>query len=96
MLLASQTHTLSQTTCTTSPPNLLNNVIRVRSADNGNLGGEPLLEGLGDKVAVGCEPAGHGGADVDCLREGSGGGGEGDGGFIDGDVFFCGGGDADL
>lgn len=80
----------------TSPSNLLDHVIRIRGADDGDLGGEPLLEGFRDEVAVCGEPAGHGRADVDSLGECGVGGCEGDGAFVDGDVFLCGGGYADL
>lgn len=82
----------------TAPPNLLNHVIRVRSANHWHLRGEPLLEWLCDKEAVCGEPARHWGADVDFLR---GVGCVGDGGkeyvaFVDGDVFFGGGGYSNL
>lgn len=55
-----------------------------------------MLEGLRDKVAVACEPAREGGADVDGLRGGGGGGGESDGAFVDGNVLLGRGCDAYL
>ena len=80
-----------------APTNLLNNVIRIRSAYNGHLGSEPLLEGLRDEVAVGREPSGEGGADVDRLRVFVVPGvAVGYVDFVDGDVFFCGGAELDL
>jgi hypothetical protein len=96
MLLSTHSLPHAQTTLTTSPSDFLNNVIRVRGANDGDLGGEPLLEGLGDEEAVSREPARHGGANVDCLGEGGGSGGESDRALVDGDMFFGGAGDANL
>jgi hypothetical protein len=78
------------------PPDLLDDIVRVRGANHGDLGGEPLLERLGNEVAVGGEPAGHGRADGDCLRERGTRGGKDDVASVDWDVFLGGGGYADL
>jgi hypothetical protein len=78
------------------PSNLLDHVVRIRLANDGHLGGEPLLEGLCDEVAVCGEPAGHGCADVDGLGERGAGGCEDDVALVDGDVLLGVGGYADL
>jgi hypothetical protein len=82
----------------TPPPNLLDNVTRVRSPNNRHLRRKPLLERLRDEVPILCEPPGHGRADVDCLDGVGdvGGGREGYVALVDWDVLFCGGCYADL
>lgn len=83
--------TLRQLRRTISPSNILHNIVRIRQPYNRYLGCEPLLEGLGDEITVAGEPAREGRADVDGLRSGGGGGGEGDSAFVDRNVFFGGG-----
>lgn len=81
-----------------SPPNILDNVIRVCGADDWDLGREPLLERLRGEVAVRCEPPCHRRADVYLLLwvRGVRCGREDDVAFVDGDVLLGGGGYADL
>ncbi len=78
----------------TSPTNLLDHVVGVRSANNWYFRCEPLLKGFCDKVAIRGKPPGQGRADVDRLLgiRGVGGGCEDDVAFVDGDVLLCGGG----
>jgi len=89
-------NTLRQFLRAISSSNILHNIVRICQPYNRYLGCKPLLEGLGNEVAVAGEPAREGRADVDGLRGGGGGGGEGDIAFVDRDVFLGGGCYADL
>jgi hypothetical protein len=83
---------------TVAAPNLLDNVVRVRGANDGDLRRQPLLKGFRNEVAVGGEPARQRGADVQLLlRVGRvGRRGVGHVALVDGDVLLGEGLDADL
>lgn len=75
----------------TSPTNLLNHIIRVRSANDRDLRREPLLERLCNKVTIFCEPARHWRANMQRLLRirSVRGRCEYDVAFVDGNVFLC-------